>query len=72
MAVEANKEKLKALQMTIDRMEKSYGKGAVMKLGDSAIEKIDVIPSGSLGIDIALGVGGYPRGRVVVKFGPEW
>jgi recombination protein RecA len=71
MAVEANKEKLKALQMTIDRMEKSYGKGAVMKLGDSAIEKIDVIPSGSLGIDIALGVGGYPRGRVVEIYGPE-
>ncbi|HKK40200.1 MAG TPA: recombinase RecA [Cryomorphaceae bacterium] len=71
MAVEANKEKLKALQMTIDRMEKSYGKGAVMKLGDSAIEKIDVIPSGSLGIDLALGVGGYPRGRVVEIYGPE-
>jgi recombination protein RecA len=71
MAVEANKEKLKALQMTIDRMEKSYGKGAVMKLGDSAIEKIDVIPTGSLGIDLALGVGGYPRGRVVEIYGPE-
>ncbi|HKK37915.1 MAG TPA: recombinase RecA [Cryomorphaceae bacterium] len=71
MAVEANKEKLKALQMTIDRMEKSYGKGAVMKLGDNAIEKIDVIPSGSLGIDLALGVGGYPRGRVVEIYGPE-
>jgi recombination protein RecA len=71
MAAEVNKEKLKALQMTIDRMEKSYGKGAVMKLGDNAIEKIDVIPSGSLGIDLALGVGGYPRGRVVEIYGPE-
>jgi len=71
MAAEANKEKLKALQMTIDRMEKSYGKGAVMKLGDNAIEKVDVIPSGSLGIDLALGVGGYPRGRVVEIYGPE-
>jgi len=71
MAVEANKEKLKALQMTIDRMEKSYGKGAVMKLGDNAIEKVDVIPSGSLGIDLALGVGGYPKGRVVEIYGPE-
>jgi recombination protein RecA len=71
MAAEANKEKLKALQMTIDRMEKSYGKGAVMKLGDNAIEKVDVISSGSLGIDLALGVGGYPRGRVVEIYGPE-
>ncbi len=71
MAVEVNKEKLKALQLTIDRMEKSYGKGAVMKLGDGAIEKIEVIPSGSLGIDLALGVGGYPKGRVVEIYGPE-
>jgi recombination protein RecA len=71
MAVEANKEKLKALQMTIDRMEKSYGKGAVMKLGDNAVESVEVIPSGSLGIDLALGVGGYPKGRVVEIYGPE-
>jgi len=71
MAVEANKEKLKALQMTIDRMEKSYGKGAVMKLGDNAVESVDVIPSGSLGIDLALGVGGYPKGRIVEIYGPE-
>lgn len=71
MAAEANKEKLKALQMTIDRMEKSYGKGAVMKLGDSAVETVDVIPSGSLGLDLALGVGGYPRGRVIEIYGPE-
>ncbi|MCK5907594.1 MAG: DNA recombination/repair protein RecA, partial [Flavobacteriales bacterium] len=63
--------KLKALQMTLDKMDKTYGKGAVMRLGDSAIEEIEVIPSGSLGIDIALGVGGYPRGRVVEIYGPE-
>lgn len=68
---EANKEKLKALQMTIDRMEKSYGKGAVMKLGDDVVEKVDAISTGSLGMDLALGVGGYPRGRVVEIYGPE-
>lgn len=71
MANDANKEKLKALQLTIDRLEKSYGKGAVMKLGDDAVEKLDVIPSGSFGIDLALGIGGYPRGRVVEIYGPE-
>src|SRR5690554_295482 len=71
MAVEVNKEKLKALQLTIDRMEKSYGKGAVMKLGDNAVEKIDFIPTGSLGMDLALGIGGYPKGRVVEIYGPE-
>lgn len=71
MAAEVNKEKMKALQLTIDRMEKSYGKGAVMKLGDNAIEKVDAFSSGSLGMDIALGIGGYPRGRVVEIYGPE-
>ena len=71
MAVEANKEKLKALQLTIDRLEKSYGKGAVMKLGDDAVEKVDAISSGSLGLDLALGIGGYPKGRVVEIYGPE-
>lgn len=71
MAKEANSEKMKALQMTIDRMEKSYGKGAVMKLGDNVVEKVDSIPSGSLGIDLALGIGGYPKGRVVEIYGPE-
>jgi recombination protein RecA len=71
MAIEANKEKLKALQLTIDRIEKSYGKGAVMKLGDEAIEKLETIPTGSLGLDLALGVGGYPRGRIVEIYGPE-
>jgi len=63
--------KLKALQMTLDKMDKTYGKGAVMRMGDAAIEEVDVIPTGSLGIDVALGVGGYPRGRVVEIYGPE-
>ena len=53
-------EKLKALQLTLDKLEKSYGKGTIMKLGDSAIEAIEVIPTGSIGLDIALGVGGLP------------
>ncbi len=64
-------EKLKALQLTLDKIEKGYGKGTIMKLGDNAIENVEVIPSGSLGLDLALGVGGYPRGRVVEIYGPE-
>ena len=64
-------EKLKALQLTLDKLEKSYGKGTIMKLGDTAIEPIDVISTGSLGLDIALGVGGLPKGRVVEIYGPE-
>lgn len=71
MATEVNKEKLKALKITIDKLEKTYGKGSVMKLGDEPAEKIDAIPSGSIGLDIALGVGGYPKGRVVEIYGPE-
>ena len=71
MATEINKEKLKALQLTIDKLEKSFGKGAIMKLGDEAIEKVEAIPTGSLTLDIALGVGGYPRGRVIEIYGPE-
>jgi recombination protein RecA len=63
--------KLKALQLTLDKLDKTYGKGSVMKMGDVAAQDIEVIPSGSLGLDIALGVGGYPRGRVVEIFGPE-
>jgi len=63
--------KLKALQLTLDKLDKAYGKGAVMKMGDMAIEDIDAISSGSLGLDIALGVGGYPRGRVIEIYGPE-
>ncbi len=68
---EINKEKLKALQLTMDKLQKSYGKGIVMKLGDSAIEDLEVIPSGSLTLDLALGVGGYPKGRIVEIYGPE-
>ena len=63
--------KLKALQLTLDKLDKTYGKGSVMKLGDVAHQDIDAISSGSLGLDIALGVGGYPRGRVVEIYGPE-
>ena len=66
-----NQEKLKALQLTLDKIEKGYGKGTIMKLGDNAIEDVLVIPSGSLGVDVALGVGGYPRGRVIEIYGPE-
>lgn len=66
-----NTEKLKALQLTLDKIEKGYGKGTIMKLGDDAIEDIQVIPSGSIGLDLALGVGGFPRGRVVEIYGPE-
>ena len=71
MASEVNKEKLKALQLTLDKLEKTYGKGAVMKLGDEAIEELEVIPTGSLNLDLALGVGGYPKGRIVEIYGPE-
>lgn len=67
----ADKEKLKALQMTLDRLDKTYGKGSVMKLGDEAVEKVESIPSGSLSLDLALGISGYPRGRVVEIYGPE-
>ena len=71
MATEINKEKLKALQLTMDKMEKSFGKGAIMRMGDDAVEKVEVIPSGSIGLDLALGVGGYPKGRIVEIYGPE-
>ncbi|HAT63258.1 MAG TPA: recombinase RecA [Flavobacteriaceae bacterium] len=63
--------KLKALKLTLDKLDKTYGKGTVMKLGDSAVQKVDVISTGSLGLDVALGVGGYPRGRVIEIYGPE-
>ncbi len=66
-----NKEKLKALQLTLDKIEKSYGKGTIMKLGDSAVVPVDVISTGSLTLDMALGTGGLPRGRVVEIYGPE-
>lgn len=64
-------EKKKALQLTLDKLEKSYGKGTVMKMGDSRVVNVDVIPTGSLGLDIALGIGGFPKGRVVEIYGPE-
>ena len=67
----ANTEKLKALQATLDRLDKSYGKGTVMRLGDNAIEEMEVISSGSVTINRALGVGGFPKGRVVEIYGPE-
>ncbi|MFS4455259.1 recombinase RecA [Maribacter sp. 2304DJ31-5] len=63
--------KLKALKLTLDKLDKTYGKGAVMKMGDSVVEDVEVIPSGSLGLDVALGVGGYPRGRIIEIYGPE-
>jgi len=63
--------KLKALQLTLDKLDKSYGKGAVMRLGDKAVEEVEAIPSGSLGVDLALGVNGYPRGRIIEIYGPE-
>src|SRR5580658_5098966 len=64
-------EKLKALQLTLDKLEKSYGKGTIMKLGDTQIEATEVISTGSIGLDIALGVGGLPKGRVIEIYGPE-
>ena len=66
-----NEAKLKALQLTLDKLDKAYGKGTVMKMSDAAVVDVDAIPSGSLGLDIALGVGGYPRGRVIEIYGPE-
>jgi recombination protein RecA len=66
-----NPDKLKALQLTLDRLEKSYGKGTIMKLGDSVIDAVESISTGSLGLDIALGIGGLPKGRVIEIYGPE-
>lgn len=72
MAVkEVNPEKLKALQLTMEKLDKTFGKGSVMKLGDNAIEEVEVIPSGSITLDLALGVNGYPKGRIVEIYGPE-
>lgn len=71
MSKEVNAEKLKALQLTMDKLDKTYGKGSVMRLGDSPIVRVDTIPSGSLTLDLALGVHGYPKGRVVEIYGPE-
>ncbi|MCK9618341.1 MAG: recombinase RecA [Lentimicrobiaceae bacterium] len=68
---EANSEKLKALQLTLDKLEKTYGKGTIMKLGDNAVEAMECISSGSIALDTALGVGGLPKGRVIEIYGPE-
>ncbi len=68
---EVNKEKLKALQLTMDKIDKAYGKGTIMKMGDNVVENIPVISTGSLSLDMALGVGGFPRGRVIEIYGPE-
>ena len=68
---EINKEKLKALQLTMEKIDKTYGKGAIMKMGDNAIEDMETISTGSLSLDMALGVGGLPRGRIVEIYGPE-
>ena len=64
-------EKLKILQSTLDKIEKSYGKGSIMKLGDAPVEEIESIPSGSINLDMALGIGGYPKGRIIEIYGPE-
>ena len=69
--VPVSSEKLKALQAAMDKIEKNYGRGAIMKMGDDQIEEIAVIPTGSIGLNAALGVGGYPRGRVIEIYGPE-
>ena len=66
-----NKEKLKALQLTVDKLEKTYGKGTIMKLGDQRVVNVDTVSTGSLGLDIALGIGGLPRGRIIEIYGPE-
>ena len=68
---DAKDSKLKALKLTLDKLDKTYGKGSVMKLGDQTVEKIESISSGSIGLDVALGVGGYPKGRVIEIYGPE-
>ncbi len=65
------KEKLKVLQLAIDKIEKAYGKGTIMRLGDNAVEAIEAIPTGSIALDNALGIGGYPKGRVIEIYGPE-
>ncbi len=70
-AMEPQQQKMKALQAAMEKIEKSFGKGAIMKMGEENIEHIDVIPSGSIGLNAALGVGGYPKGRIIEIFGPE-
>jgi len=71
MTNEVNKEKLKALQLTMDKLDKTYGKGTIMRLGDNPIDPVDFIRTGSIGLDTALGIGGLPKGRVIEIYGPE-
>lgn len=71
IAPNAASEKLKALQAAMAKIEKDFGKGSIMRMGDEKVENIEVIPTGSLGLDIALGVGGYPKGRIIEIYGPE-
>lgn len=71
MTAEEKAAKAKAIQMAMQKIEKDYGKGSIMKLGDDKVDNVDVIPTGSLGLDLALGVGGYPRGRIIEIYGPE-
>ena len=71
MADENKEAKLKALQAAMAKIEKDFGKGSIMKLGEESIEKVEVIPTGSIGLDMALGVGGYPKGRIIEIYGPE-
>lgn len=71
MAKDATSEKMKALQLTMDKLEKNYGKGSIMRLGDSVLEKVEVIPTGSITLDMALGVQGLPKGRIIEIYGPE-
>ena len=63
--------KLKALQAAMSKIEKDFGKGSIMRMGDEKVENVEVIPTGSIGLDLALGVGGYPRGRIIEIYGPE-
>jgi recombination protein RecA len=70
-ARENGKEKLKALQLTIDKLEKAYGKGTIMKMGDEPVEQVESISTGSITLDMALGIGGFPKGRVIEIYGPE-
>lgn len=67
----AASEKMKALQAAMDKIEKNFGKGSIMKMGDSVVEEVEVIPTGSIALNVALGVGGYPRGRIIEIYGPE-
>lgn len=68
---EVNEQKLKALKLTMDKLEKTFGKGSIMKLGDQAVEDVEVIPTGSITLDLAMGVGGFPKGRIIEIYGPE-